>query len=432
MNFLDIIEAKRTKKELNQEQIQFFIDFYVNNKIPDYQSAAFLMAINLNDLNLEETYYLTKSMLYSGNTVDLSTVKGIKIDKHSTGGVGDKVSVIIGPICAAFGLKVAKMSGKGLGHTGGTIDKLNSIGVNTDLSLNQCRQLLNKNGIFITAQTEDIVPADKKIYDLRNATSTVDSIPLIASSIASKKIAMGTDYVFIDVKVGDGGYCETIEKATKLSKILVYLLKKFNRKCIVHITNMNQPLGRAIGNMIEIKSSIEFLHGNYESDDIKELIYEFVSDILVFTKICKNKQVALKEVDSVIKSGKALDKFYEWIKSQGGDVRKISKNNFFNPKYKYEVKATKNGFIKYKSTREVGMVSFLLGAGRVVKSAPIDFQAGVYLNKIINEKVKIGETVATLYSSKKISKELIKRFSNNIEYSSKKFNQTPNIVKIIK
>ncbi|MDE6477377.1 MAG: thymidine phosphorylase [Mycoplasmoidaceae bacterium] len=311
MNFLDIIEAKRTKKELNQEQIQFFIDFYVNNKIPDYQSAAFLMAINLNDLNLEETYYLTKSMLYSGNTVDLSTVKGIKIDKHSTGGVGDKVSVIIGPICAAFGLKVAKMSGKGLGHTGGTIDKLNSIGVNTDLSLNQCRQLLNKNGIFITAQTEDIVPADKKIYDLRNATSTVDSIPLIASSIASKKIAMGTDYVFIDVKVGDGGYCETIEKATKLSKILVYLLKKFNRKCIVHITNMNQPLGRAIGNMIEIKSSIEFLHGNYESDDIKELIYEFVSDILVFTKICKNKQVALKEVDSVIKSGKALDKFYE-------------------------------------------------------------------------------------------------------------------------
>ncbi len=432
MNFLDIIEAKRTKQTLTQEQIEYFIDGYINNKVPDYQAAAFIMAVNINGMSLEETYFLTKSMLHSGNTFNLSKIKGIKIDKHSTGGVGDKVSLIIGPICAAFGLKVAKMSGKGLGHTGGTIDKLNSIGVDTNLSVDKCKELLNKNGLFIASQTSDIVPADKKIYDLRNATSTVDSLPLIASSIASKKAAIGTDYVFIDVKVGDGGYCETIDKATKLAKVLVYLLKKFNRKCIIHITNMNQPLGRAIGNAIEVKTSIEFLQNNPESNDIKELIYEFVSDILVSTKKAKNKKIALQMVDEVINSKKALDKFYQWIGSQGSNVKEISKNNFFKPKFKCEVKAKQSGFIKYKSTREVGMISFLLGAGRETKESAIDFQAGIYLNKIINEKVKAGETIATLYSSKKIDKSLVERFNNNVVYSSKKFQKTPNIVKIIK
>lgn len=248
-------------------------------------------------------------MLHSGNTVDFSSIKGIKIDKHSTGGVGDKVSVIIGPILVACGLKVAKMSGPGLGHTGGTIDKLNSIGVNTNLTLQQCKKLLKDNGIFIASQTDDIVPADKKIYALRNATSTVDSLPLIASSIASKKVAMGTDYIFIDVKVGNGGFCETYDKAFKLGKILISILKKFNRKSIVHITNMNQPLGRSIGNCIEMKTTIEFLDGKPESKDVKELIYEFSSDILVATKICKNKKEAYENINEVINSKKALEVF---------------------------------------------------------------------------------------------------------------------------
>lgn len=432
MNFLDLIELKRTKQELNKEQIQYFVDAVVNNKIPDYQFSAMLMAINVNGLTLQETYYLTNSMLHSGNIISLSKIKGIKIDKHSTGGVGDKVSIILGPICAALGLKVAKMSGKGLGHTGGTIDKLNSIGVNTDLSMEQCKKLLAKDGLFITSQTHDIVPADKIIYDMRNATSTVDSIPLIASSIASKKAAMGTDYIFIDVKVGDGGFCKTIEKATSLAKTIVYLLKKFNKKSIVHITNMNQPLGRSIGNALEIRSSINFLKGKYESIQEKELIFEFISDILVFTKLAKNKKEALAKIEHSIASHEAIDKFYEWISSQHANADLIKKDKFFNPKYHYEIKATKSGFIKYKSTKEVGMVSFLLGAGRVTKQAPIDYQAGIYLNKVMNENVKKNETIATLYSSKKIDKSLIKRFMDNVLFSSKKFEQYPNIVKIIK
>ncbi|MDE7434082.1 MAG: thymidine phosphorylase [Mycoplasmoidaceae bacterium] len=311
MNILEIIEAKRTNHELTVDQINYAIDAYVKNKIPDYQFSALNMAMNINGLSLEETFNFTKAFLESGNTIDLSDVEGIKIDKHSTGGVGDKVSVIICPILAACGLKIAKMSGKGLGHTGGTIDKLNSIGVNCDLSVSQCKKILQSKGVFIASQTSDIVPADKKVYALRNSTSTVDSIPLIAVSIASKKLAMKTDYVFIDVKIGDGGFCENIQKATKLSKLILYLLKRFGRKCIVHITNMDQPLGRAIGNAIEMKSTIDFLEGNFESEDIRELIYEFSSDILVSTKIAKNKKEAINKIDEVIKSKKALNAFYE-------------------------------------------------------------------------------------------------------------------------
>lgn len=432
MNFLDIIEKQRTKKPLTKEEVEFAINQYVNDKIPDYQFAAFIMAININNIGLEQTYWLTNSMLHSGNTVDFSSIKGIKIDKHSTGGVGDKVSVIIGPILAACGLKVAKMSGPGLGHTGGTIDKLNSIGVNTNLTLQQCKKLLKDNGIFIASQTDDIVPADKKIYALRNATSTVDSLPLIASSIASKKVAMGTDYIFIDVKVGDGGFCETYDKAFKLGKILISILKKFNRKSIVHITNMNQPLGRSIGNCTEMKTTIEFLNGKPESKDVKELIYEFSSDILIATKICKNKKEAYENIDEVINSKKALEVFKKWISSQHANANEVCKNKFFKPKYSLEIKADKSGYVKYKSAREVGMISFLLGAGREVKGAPIDFQAGVFLNKIINEKVNKGETIATLYSSKKINSLLIEKFKKNILYSNSKFKELPVIVKVIK
>lgn len=432
MSFLDIIEKQRTKKKLTKEEVEFAINEYVNGNILDYQFAAFIMAININNIGLQQTYWLTNSMLHSGNIVNLSSVKGIKIDKHSTGGVGDKVSVIICPILAACGLKVAKMSGPGLGHTGGTIDKLNSIGVNTNLTLKQCRKILKDNGIFIASQTDDIVPADKKIYALRNATSTVDSLPLIASSIASKKVAIGTDYIFIDVKVGDGGFCETHNKAFKLGKILIWIFKKFDRKCIVHITNMNQPLGRSIGNCIEMKTTIEFLEGKPESKDVKELIYKFSSDVLVATKICNNKKQAYQKIDEVINSKKVLKVFKNWISSQHANANEVCKNKFFKPKFKLEIKADKTGYIKYKSAREVGMVSFLLGSGRQTKGAPIDFQAGIYLNKIINEKVNKGETIATLYSSKKINSLLIEKFKKNILYSNNKFKETPVIVKVMK
>jgi pyrimidine-nucleoside phosphorylase len=310
MDILSIIEKKRTKQVLSKQEIDFFIDGLINkNTIKDYQASALLMAINLNGMNDQETFYLTDAMLNSGETINLNQVKGIKIDKHSTGGVGDKVSLILSPICVALGLKVAKLSGKGLGHTGGTIDKLESIGVDCNLKEKQYLSLLKNVGMFIMAQTTELTPADRIMYNLRNATSTVQSIPLIASSIACKKLALKTDYIFLDVKVGDGGFCKTINDATKLSQALLKIFKAYKRKAIVHITSMNQPLGRAIGNAIEIKSSIDFLKGNPESKEVKKLIYDFVSDILISTKKANNKKESVKLIDQVISNGKALSVF---------------------------------------------------------------------------------------------------------------------------
>jgi pyrimidine-nucleoside phosphorylase len=260
-------------------------------------------------MNDKETFYLTDAMLKSGDTINLDRVSGIKIDKHSTGGVGDKVSLILSPICVALGLKVAKLSGKGLGHTGGTIDKLESIEVDCNLNEKQYLSLLKNVGMFIMAQTEELTPADRILYSLRNATSTVQSIPLIASSIACKKLALKTDYIFLDVKVGDGGFCKTIQDAIELSRALIKLFKAYKRKAIVHITSMTQPLGRAIGNAIEVKSSIDFLKGQPESKEVKKLIYDFVSDILITTRKAQNKKQALQMINAVIENQQALNVF---------------------------------------------------------------------------------------------------------------------------
>jgi pyrimidine-nucleoside phosphorylase len=312
MDILNIIEKKRLSQTLNEAEILFFINEYTKNKtIPDYQAAAFLMACAINGLNSDETFYLTNAMLHSGNMVNLKSVPGIKIDKHSTGGVGDKVSFILTPICVALGLKVAKLSGKGLGHTGGTIDKLESIGVNCNLRSSQALKLLDKVGAYIMAQTSDIVPADKMLYNLRNATSTVQSLPLIAASIVSKKLALCTDYVFLDVKVGDGGFCPTLACAKELAHIMLNMFKRFKRKAIIHITNMQQPLGRAIGNAIEIKASIDFLNNKPENQEIKDLIYDFATDILLTVKKAKTRKEALGKVNEVITNGTALKCFYE-------------------------------------------------------------------------------------------------------------------------
>jgi pyrimidine-nucleoside phosphorylase len=310
MDILSIIEKKRFKQVLTQAEINYFVTEYTKRKtIPDYQAAAFLMACAINGLNNDETFFLTDAILHSGKTVDLKSVPGIKIDKHSTGGVGDKVSLILTPICIALGLKVAKISGKGLGHTGGTIDKLESVGVNCNLRGNEYLNLLRNVGAYIMAQTDDLVPADKMIYNLRNATSTVQSLPLIAASIVAKKLALHTDYVFLDVKVGDGGFCPTLACAKELSRIMLNLFKRFKRKAIIHITNMKQPLGRAIGNAIEMKASIDFLNGNYESLEIKDLIFDFVADILLTVKKVKTRNEALKKIKAVIDNGSALKCF---------------------------------------------------------------------------------------------------------------------------
>jgi pyrimidine-nucleoside phosphorylase len=309
MNILDIINKKRLKQSLNEDEIKFFvIEYTKNHTITDYQAAALLMAIVINGMDQNETYFLTKYMLQSGKVADYSKIKGIKIDKHSTGGVGDKVSIILMPICAFFGLKIAKMSGRGLGHTGGTIDKLESIDFNFNLKKGDDIKLLNNVGMFIMSQTADVAPADGVIYALRNSTSTVESIPLIASSVVSKKLALNTDFIFLDVKIGDGAFMKDLKSATALSQCMLDILTKFKKKSVIHITNMDQPLGRAIGNAIEIKAALDFLKEKYECMQIKELIYTFASDILVATKICKDKKSALTQIITNIKNGKIYEK----------------------------------------------------------------------------------------------------------------------------
>jgi pyrimidine-nucleoside phosphorylase len=312
MNIIDIINKKRKAQPLTQDEIQYFITEYTKNKsIPDYQAAALLMAIVINGMNSNETYYLTKAMLESGKVKNYSQIPGIKIDKHSTGGIGDKVSIILAPICACFGLKVAKMSGRGLGFTGGTIDKLESINFDFNLKPGEDVALLKKCGMFIMSQTADVAPADGVIYALRNASGTVESIPLIASSVVSKKLALNSDFIFLDVKVGNGAFMKNITEATALATTMIDIFTKFKKKSIVHITNMDQPLGRAIGNGLEIKAAIDFLNGKSECAEVTELLYKFVSDILLATKIFKTEKQAIDAIDKCIKNKTGYKKFIE-------------------------------------------------------------------------------------------------------------------------
>ena len=432
MNIISIIQNKRNKLALSKEEIEYFVNGYVKrNTITNYQAASLLMAIFLNDLNDDEIYYLTKAYLESGETIDFKSTKGIIIDKHSTGGVGDKVSLILSPICTACGIKVAKISGKGLGHTGGTIDKLASINVNTDLEIPQCKKLLNSIGMFITSQTKNITPADKKIYALRNATGTVDSIPLISASIVSKKLALATDYVFLDVKVGTGSFTSTLKEAVALSETMMKLFKRFNRKAIIHITDMNQPLGVSVGNAIEVKEAIDFLNGKFESEHLKELIFDFMIDILTVTGKSKTRLQAKKKVEVVINNKSALKAFINWAVAQGANKEVLEKNDFFKPVHKHEIKVSKTGYLKYISTKEIGYISLHLGAGRINKGGKIDYQAGILLSKPANAKVHKGETIATLYSSKPIKTEVIRRFIKNISISRIRGKDIPPVLKVI-
>ena len=433
MNIIDIINKKSDGQELSEKEINFFVKEYTgkNPTIADYQASSFLMAVKLKGMSVKETYYLTKAIIESGEVFDLSSVNGIKIDKHSTGGVGDKVSLILGPMCVALGLKVAKLSSIGLGHTGGTIDKLASIGVNTVMTNHQALINLKKVGMFIMAQTPSICPADKVLCSIRNATATVQALPLICASVLSKKIALKTDYIFIDLKYGSGAFMENSKQAIECGKLMMKVLKMFKRKGLIHITCMKQPLGRSIGNTIEVRSAINFLKGKPVNSFVKELIYEFVVDILLTTKKTKTKKEAYKKIDEVIHNGKAYECFEKWAIAQGSS-KHILNSEIFRPAYKHEVKAVKNGYIAYKSAKEVGLISCYLGAGRIKKDDIVDPQAGIYLNKAYNDKAKIGETIATLYSSNPIPKDLIKRFQANTLYSNKKFPSEKPILEVIK
>lgn len=398
MRMYDIIVKKRNGKELTENEIKFFVTGYVNGEIPDYQMSALLMAIYFKGMTSKETANLTMCMANCGDIVDLSTISGIKVDKHSTGGVGDKTTLVISPIVASLGVKVAKMSGRGLGHTGGTIDKLESIpGFKTDLAREEFFEIVKNVGVSVIGQTGNLVPADKKLYALRDVTATIESIPLIASSIMSKKIAAGSDCILLDVKSGSGAFMKNVDDAINLAKAMVEIGEHVGRKTVALITNMDSPLGRAIGNSLEVIEACETLKGN-GPNDLTEICLELASNMLYLAG--KGTNIECKELaQKAINNGSAFEKLKNMVAAQGGDVSVLQDYSKFKPaKFKYEVRSIKDGYINSMDTESYGRSAAILGAGRETKESRIDFSAGIILNKKVGEKVNTGEVIATLYS----------------------------------
>lgn len=408
MRIVDIIEMKKNGEELNREQITKIIMGYVKGKVPDYQMSAFQMAVYFKGMTSIETALLTDVMTHSGETINLKAIKGIKVDKHSTGGVGDKTTIAVAPIIAAIGIPFAKMSGRGLGFTGGTIDKLESVpGFKVKLTNKQFINQVNKIGLAVISQTSDVVPADKLMYSLRDVTATVNSLPLIASSIMSKKLATGSDAILLDVKCGEGAFMKTYKDAEKLANAMIAIGKHLKKDVRAEITSMDRPLGRAIGNKNEILEAILTIEGKGPKD-FTEIVLSSSATILVQAKVVKTHKEGLAKVKEVINNGEATKKFKEWIKAQNGDNKIIFTDKFFTPKNKFEVKAAKSGYMIIKSAVKFGIAAMRLGAGRETKEDKIDNNAGIYLNKKTNEKVKSGDILFTLYSDSKISIEITK------------------------
>ena len=400
MNILDIIAKKRDKKELTKEEIEYFIENYTNGNIADYQAAALVMAIYLNGMTKEETTHLTIAMANSGDVLDLSEL-GIVVDKHSTGGVGDKITLILMPIMAALGVVVAKMSGRGLGFTGGTADKLESIpGYRTNISEEEFRNNVKEIGISLITQTANLAPADKKLYALRDTISCTDSIPLIASSIMSKKIAAGANKVVLDVTCGSGAFMKNKEEAVKLSKVMKQIGELAGKETICIITNMNEPLGNAVGNSLEMIETINSLKGNMP-EDVKEVVLELGSYILKLAGKGENIEENKIKIENCINSGKAYKKFIELIQRQGGDISYCENTEKFE-KARYQANiAFEEGYISKIDAEKIGKIACNLGAGRIKKEDKIDMSAGIIVNKKVGDYTKKEDIVATLYSNSK-------------------------------
>ena len=401
MDIIEIIIAKKDGKALTKEQIHYFIKSLIDRTIEDYQVSALLMAITINGMNSEETAYLTEEMRVSGDVWDLSDIPGLKIDKHSTGGVGDKVSLILGPLVASCGAKMAKMSGRGLGHTGGTLDKMESIpGMKINLTKDEFKKQVKEIGLAIIGQDKTIDPADKRLYELRDVTGTVQSIPLIASSIMSKKLASGADCILLDVKCGKGAFMKNYEDAKKLATEMVNIGKQLKKNVKAEITDMNQPLGKAVGNNLEIKEVIETLKGNGPKD-LVEICLSSGSILLVQAELFKNVEDARKALLENIKNGKAFEKFKEFVKAQGGDLDYIDHPEKFPvSKNLIEIKSDNEGYIKTIDALEIGLGSCHLGGGRMKLTDVIDMSAGIILNKKVGDFVKKGELLCTLHTNK--------------------------------
>lgn len=400
MRIYDIIKKKRDGLELSSEEINYCIQNYINGKIPDYQMSALLMAIFFNKMTDRETLDLTRAMVNSGDKVDLSEINGIKVDKHSTGGVGDTVTLILGPMIAACDVPFVKMSGRGLGHTGGTLDKLESIeGFRVELSREEFLNNVNKINIAICSQTANIAPADKKLYSLRDVTATVDNISLIASSIMSKKLAIGSDAIILDVKVGSGAFMKKLEDAIDLSKEMVSIGTNYGRETVAVVTNMDEPLGKAIGNSLEVKEAIEVLKGK-GPEDLRELCLYIGSLLLVLAKKVKDQDEGIKLLKEVLDNNLAYNKFIELVEYQGGNIEQV-KNPDLLPKSKYviEVKSNIEGYVTSIDAEKMGICALKLGAGRETMDSVIDHSVGIVLNKKVNDKVALGETLAYIHAN---------------------------------
>jgi len=403
----DVIMKKRNNFKLSKEEIKYMVMGFVNGEVPDYQMAAFLMAVYFRHMDEEERYYLTEIMAKSGDMIDLSSIPGMKVDKHSTGGVGDKTTLVLAPMVASCGLPVAKMSGRGLGHTGGTIDKLESIpGFETTLSKDKFMDNVKKHGIAVVGQTANLAPADKKIYALRDTTATVDEISLIASSIMSKKLAAGADGIVLDVKVGSGAFMKDIGSATDLARAMVDIGKKHGKETVALLTNMDEPLGLTIGNAIEVEEAIKTLKGEGPKD-LEDLCVELGAQMLKIGKISSDLDSARKILRSSVNTGKALEKFRELIEIQNGNSEVIDDLSLLkiSPKT-YEVLAPRSGYVHSMNAEKIGISSMLLGAGRVHKNDKIDLSVGIRLLKKVGDPVESGEPLCILhYSSDEKLKE---------------------------
>ncbi len=423
MRMIDLIEKKRDGFKLSKEEIEFIISGYTKGTIPDYQVSAFLMAIYLVGMDDEEATNLAISMLNSGDSLDLSMINGVKVDKHSTGGVGDKTSLVLAPLVASHGINFAKMSGRGLGHTGGTLDKLEAIeGYNIYINPDRFIEQVKKINIALVGQSGNLTPADKKLYALRDVTATVSSIPLIASSIMSKKLASGANAICLDVKVGAGAFMKTLEEAQKLASLMVQIGKNCGRKMTAILTNMEEPLGLAVGNSLEVIEAINTLNGNGPKD-LLDLCLEIGSYLVVDAKLTDDLNVARKMLEENINNKKAINKLKELIKAQDGNDKFIDDINLFgHAKEVVEVKATTNGYVKHIDALTIGHAAMLLGAGRETLEDKIDFVVGIVLNKKVGDKVSQGETLAYIHTNGKNTKQCIKEVTDAYSISNDQVN----------
>ena len=412
MRAVDIIQKKRDGLELSSQEIEWLIEGYVAGTVPDYQMSAFAMAVYFKGMTTREISDLTMAMVGTGQQFDLSAISGIKIDKHSTGGVGDKVTLILAPLVASFGVPVAKMSGRGLGHTGGTIDKLESVkGYQVERSQEDFIKQVQDIGVSVIGQSDQLVKADKLLYALRDVTATVDTIPLIASSVMSKKIAAGADSILLDVTVGEGAFMKNLEDARVLARTMVDLGKAVGRRTVAVITDMSQPLGTSIGNRLEILEALEILQGQGRED-----ITDFICELARIMLDLANVEKSVSEIREHLTNGSALKKFEEMIAAQGGDLEDLYRPS--QAAYVVEVRAEQSGYITELPAMEFGLFAMRLGAGRAVKSDKLDYETGIVFEKKVGETVEIGEIVAKIYANEKISQELVTEFQKNVRIGS--------------